>query len=259
MKTIIRILLIPLLMIQTTYGAVTVEGSADDFCATTCYDGSNQRTIAINIGTRTNGLLVVGIDTREGAPGQPETRITAMTYNGVSMSLSTEANIPSTSTRDQYASIWYLANPTDGNNNLVITADSNLGAIYTVAAWMDGADQTQATVLDDTCWYNSFTSPYACTLNPTADNTVLVSMYSSGASNLFTVGSGEFILRENDHGAYIGGSSTATQTTATSQSMDWSGDDAGTSLVAANFKETGGAPPAETPESRQPSRVIIIQ
>lgn len=92
-------------------------------------------TVAVNVGTMTNGFLLVSIMMRSGTT-------ISVTYGGVSM----------TQLANQITSLWsatdtlyqfVLKNPTAGSNNVVITQNGTL--VRWCAAWYSGVNQTTPT------------------------------------------------------------------------------------------------------------------
>ena len=207
--------------------AITYVGALEDATA-----GASPKTVAVNIGTRTNGLLVVALCFYDNSLSTP-----AVTYAGTSMTLASE--YPTTN-GVYHVALYYLANPANGNNNLVITWTGTSLAMYVLASWYDGAAQTSP--LDQVVTGTGSTDP-SLNITPTADNELIVSHYYSGANDELTVGSGETKIDGYDFGADVTGGSYAIQTTAGTQTVDWAGVDDTWYMVVASFKQAaaGGA------------------
>ena len=211
------------------------------------YDSASplgSRTVSVNIGTRTNGLLVVGVGLYNTNPSWTP-YVSTMTYAGTSMSQATADTISNGAT-DYITELWYLTAPTNGTNNLVVTFNaSQAGRFFIIASWYDGANQTQASVLGNTNKGNGTTDP-SVSLTPPEDNCLIVSHYFSEANSELTVGSGETKIAGYDFGGQVSGGSYVIQTTAGAQTVDWSGTDAYWSMCVASFKQLAGSDTALT-------------
>jgi len=189
-------------------------------------------TMTIDVGTGTNRLLVVFLFQR----GSPTLRdVSAITYNGVALSLAASIdNVdPGSDLRSQ---IYYLANPSAGSNTLSVTYAAQVGQYECKAAWFTGVAQTSP--LDDTDAATGSSNAPACSLTPTANNCLLVGGVIHEAVNALTTGSGENTIDNTDHGAWVTSASYAIQTTAATQSIDWSAPASDYwSAAAAVFKE----------------------
>ena len=197
-------------------------------------------TVAVDIGTRTNGLLVVGL-----GYFASNTHSISITYGGVALTKIAEQP---NNTAAYSAALYYLAGPTDGANDLVITytVDSGgaLSNLYALASWYDGAAQTS--VLDQQNAGTGSTDP-SLAITPTEDNELIVSQYFSADNDVLTVGAGETGINNYDIGNNVYGGSYAIQTTAGAQTIDFAGVDNTWQMVVASFKAAGGAPPATVP------------
>jgi len=207
--------------------AISYVGALEDATA-----GSSPKTIAVDIGTRTNGLLVVAVCFYDNAM-----TISSVTYAGTAMSLASE--YPTTN-GVYHVALYYLANPTNGNNNLVLTWTGSNLSMYVLASWYDGVAQTSP--LDQVVTGTGSTDP-SLSITPTVDNELIVSHYFSEANNELTVGAGETKIDGYDWGGDVTGGSYAIQTTAGAQTVDWAGTDSTWYMVVASFKEeaAGGA------------------
>lgn len=206
--------------------AITYVSNAED--TTT---GSSPQTISVDIGTRTNGLLVVGVS---GSVTQTFASFTA-TYGGVNMStpgVYREAG-------GLFAILFYLADPADGANDLVLTWSVNSGGSisykHTLASWYDGANQTQAAVLDQHNENTGATDP-TLDITPGEAGELIVSQYVSKANDVLTVGADETEINNWDQGANVTGGSYAIQTSAATQTINWAGADDTWVMAVASFK-----------------------
>lgn len=196
-------------------------------------------TYTVDIGTRTNGLLVVfvgTVDTITHTQSNP-------TWNGVAMG--TAANQISetvTSTTFQRLAIYYLANPANGSNTFSVDYDDSgtdqPAIAYIVAAWFDGAHQTQASILDQFDDDTGSTDP-SIPITPGTNNQLVVAMYASEADAVLTAAHTN--IQNQDHGTRTMGTQYVIQTTATTSTMSWAGVDSNWVAVAASFKESASA------------------
>jgi len=214
--------------------AITYVGSQEDISVT-----GSPVTISVNIGTRTDGLLIVTISGQVGNTFN----ISSVTYGGVSMGKFS----PFESVGLYMAAIFYLADPPDGTNDLVITYTVDFGSSFSfrhiVAAWFDGALQTQGSVLDQTNYYyeGSITVDPTLDITPTEDGELLISAVSSKINSVLTVGAGETLVQDYDQGGNFMAVSYAVQTTAGTQAMNWTGQDAW-AMAVASFRAVAAAP-----------------
>lgn len=196
---------------------------------------SSPWTISINIGTRTNGLLVVCLGGYLTGGGFDAI---SMTYAGVALAKDIEVN------ETQYVSVWHLAAPANGTNNLVITFTPTSGGVwfdaYVLTSWYDGAHQTQATVKDQTNSGTGSTDP-TLSVTPTENNELLVGIYFSGQGTVLTTGADETILANESFGGQCTGGSYAIQTTAGAQAVNYSGNDAAWAEAVATYKQAAAA------------------
>jgi len=190
--------------------------------------------VTVNIGTRTNGLLLVMVANYDSNVSYAS----AATYNSVSMTRDTYRSYAA-----QYLSttIFSLANPSNGSNTLRVTFS---GALYSAhstsiyAAWFDGALQTSPT---DQVNNGEGTTDPSLVITPTQNGDVIVSVYYSQANGVLTVGSGETLIQDHSFGPRTTGCSYVIQTTAAAQTMDWAGTDDYWCMCVAAYKEVAGA------------------
>lgn len=204
--------------------AVTYVSSTKDSYNSTAKDN---HSFTVDIGTRTNGLLVVSIDVRANvAP-------TAVTFNGVSLDLAEglgDANAPG-----HHSSIWYLVAPADGSHTLAITLASAVTTFAIFVAWCDGAWQSQADVLDDTNSGSAVSATPTVDVQPTVDSSIIfATLYSEG--NNPPTSTDETVYQTQDFGVHVAGASYYEQSTAALRTMDFATQDDRYVIVGASFK-----------------------
>lgn len=216
--------------------AITYVGSAEDTYYSATQIGS--RTIGVDIGTRTNGLLVVGVSSFRSDANTPD--VSSITWDGTSLAKADDVLYSSGNSR-YLAELWYLAAPANGSKNLVITfAATNVQVLHVTISWYDGAHQTQNEVKNTNANGSGTTDP-SVDITPTVDGCVIVSQYMSEANDVLSVGSGETLLQDHDFGPQVAGSSYVIQTTAGTQTVDFTGTDSNWAMAVGAFKPAGGA------------------
>lgn len=194
-------------------------------------------TYTVDIGTRTNGLLVVFVFTVDTTTHTQDTP----TWNGVAMGTATSAISETVTGIFQRTSIYYLSNPANGSNTFSVNHEEGASDIatlsYIVAAWFDGANQTQASVLDQINSGTGSTDP-SLAITPGTNNQLVVAAYASEADAVLTAAHN--LIQNQDQGTRTHGAQYVIQTTATTSTMSWSGTDANWIAVAASFKEAAG-------------------
>lgn len=175
----------------------------------------------------------------------------AATWNGDAMSKAVDVVREAVSGIFHGVAIYYLSAPDAGSNtfSVTVTGDTSVPQVSMVASWYNGAHQTQASVKDQHNSGNGSTDP-SLSITPSENNELIIGAYLSEANSVLTVGSGENLLQDHDHGARVTGASYAIQTTATAQTIDFTGVDDEWTMVVASFKQAGGAPP--------PARRVMI-
>ena len=226
--------------------AITYVGNQEDTNAA----ATSPQTISVNIGTRTNGLLVVSFKAYCGN----NLSALSMTYNGVSLTAGTRKTRIISSPINYVAQHFYLVTPTNGTNDLVITWTLDFGSSFTakhiVAMWFDGAKQDQATVLDQEVSGEGSTDP-SVDITPSEDNELIIGSYFSAANNVLSVGSGETLINDWDAGSYVMGDSYVIQTAAGAQTVDFSGVDDNWIMVASSFRQYAAAAAASLAPHRK--------
>lgn len=191
-------------------------------------------TLTIDAGSGTDRRLVVGLVLR----GNPLASVTAITYNGVALTL--DKTIDETSqTIDLRAEIYSLAAPATGSNTLSVTFSGSV-SYECQATVFNGAKQTSG--LDQTGSDTSASgSAPSISLTPTEDGEILFGICIHEDVNALSTGADETTLYNNDNGAWVTSSSYAIQTTATTQAVNWSaGGAANYAAVAVSYKAEGG-------------------
>lgn len=250
LTTILTIIAVSVLVyswqIPTAEAAITYVSNAES--AYFDVTAINNISFSVNIGTRTNGLLVVGVGVRGQSADNPD--VSTVTYGGTSLSKAVDYLYDNGVGLDMLSEIWYLTNPANGTNDLVVTfAATNVTQTYVLASWYDGANQTQAAVKDQSnTGFGSEQYP-SVSVTPTEDNELVVSFIISDYLTLPTAG--ETIINDHDFGQVTSGGSYVIQTTAAEAAMDWSYAAADWFCeVVASFKQAGSEPP---PASTEPS------
>lgn len=189
-----------------------------------------------DIGTLTNGLLVVKFSYKATASLNTLT----MKWDGVAL---TQAVWDDGGSSDPSTSIFYIMNPSNGSNTLEIDGEISFGgsAYYgsVHVSWWNGVHQSAAKDQDETA---TGTGDPSVDITPSENNELCVCIFLSAQNDVLSVGSGETLLDDHDFGGWVAGSSYAIQSTAGTQTMDWSGTDADVyAIAAASFKEASGA------------------
>jgi hypothetical protein len=150
----------------------------------------------------------------------------------------------------QRLSLYYLSAPTNGSQTFSLDYDdastdqANLS--YVVAAWFDGAHQTQGSVLDLGDDDTGSTDP-SLSIVASENNEVVVAMYASEADAVLTAT--KTAIQSQDHGTRTMGTQYEIQTTATTSTMSWTGTDANYVVIGAAFKEAAGGGGTEYDQS----------
>lgn len=189
-----------------------------------------------DIGTPTNGLLVVKLT----YVATQDLSNLVIKWNGVEL---TQAVWDENGSMNVSGAIFYMMNPSSGSNTLEVNADISAsgGAYYGSihVSWWNGVHQSAAKDQDATATGSGDPS---VDITPTENNELCVCIFLSAQNNVLSVGSGETLLDDHDYGGWVTGSSYAIQSTAGTQTMDWSGTDADDhGIWAASFKEASGA------------------
>lgn len=191
-------------------------------------------TYTVDIGTRTNGLLLVFVGSVDTVTHTRDTP----TWNGVAMGTANDVIGETVSGVWQRISLYYLANPANGSNTFSVNHEEGASDIaslsYIVAAWFDGAHQTQASVHDNSDDDNGSTDP-SVGITPSENNELVVAMYASEADAVLTPA--HTVIQSQDHGTRTQGTQYVIQTTATTSTMSWTGTDANWIAFGACFRE----------------------
>lgn len=217
--------------------AITFVSSGEQFTST----DATPISFTVDIGTRTDGLLLVFVGTSDGVTHTHANP----TWNGVAMGEAETAISLTTTGVYQRVSCFYLVNPANGSNAFSLTyADGSTNTAsfsYVVAAWFDGAFQTQASILDQHTNATGATDP-SLSGTPAEDNELVVAMYASEADAVLTPAQGATI-QDADNGTRTMGVTYIIQTTAAAQTMSWTGTDNNWVGIIATFKAVSVAQP----------------
>lgn len=169
--------------------------------------------------------------------------VSGITYNGVSL---TEQAAQTTS-NGLTASIWTLANPATGSNNVEITVSGSGWSCWAEAiSYTDGNTSNPVT---DTGEYLFSTSPYDCDLTVTNDDSYLVGFCAANRNTIAVSGDGTEINDSPNNSAIVfdsnGVVSSGTKTATLSQSNPAS---TAVVLIALN-PNTGGGGGGEDPSN----------
>ena len=214
---------------------------ANDFLS-----GTDTTTETIDIGTRTNGLLLVSLHLRNAGSTQA---ISSVTWNGTAMSVSQHSQ---TDSGFEYrVALAYLVNPSNGSNTLSVTlAGSYTGHVWMCASWYDGAHQTQGEVLLAAMTTGQGTTdPSIGSATPSEDNALVAAAYTSENNSALSVTSswGTELQNEAVNG-WSRGCGYVIQTTAAAVTAGWNGADAAWCGIMGFFKAASSgvsiSPPA---------------
>jgi hypothetical protein len=214
--------------------AITFVSSGEQ---TTSNDGT-PLTYTVDIGTRTNGLLLVFVGTIDTATHTHSTP----TWNGTAMGLAASQISEMAASTFVRISMYYLSNPTNGSNTFSLAysdGSTNAASVaYIVAAWFDGAHQTQASVLDQFDDNEGGSTDPSVAITPGTNNQLVAAFYASETNSVLTAAHNG--IQDVDHGARVMGAQYVIQTTATTSTMSWSGTDDVWIGIGASFKEAAG-------------------
>lgn len=168
---------------------------------------------------------------------QDTTSATGVTYNGVAMTFVARASQNFTSSE-----IWYLANPSTGANNVVITMSGATSYITATANSFTGVAQTSLTDGSNTATGSSTTASVDVTTG--RDNSWVidcVAIQTNTGDITLTVGSGQTQRSNQTNSSQERqGTSTEPTTTAGTVTMDWTlSISRNWSTVGFAFKEAG--------------------
>jgi len=207
----------------------------------------NPRTFTFDIGTRTNGLLLVDVAETANA----SFTVSSATYGGQAMTIDKQQNRTAAAPFHTVAKLS-LKNPPNGSNQLSITFNSLNGtsAVSIFASWYDGANQTPGA--DQTNGGTGSTDP-SLAVTPTEDGELVNSVQMSEANDLLTPA--QTLIHDHDLGVRVAGASYIIQTTAQPQTMSWAGADDEWTMAVASYKAFV-APPTTLPPTTLPPTTL---
>lgn len=104
--------------------------------------GVTSVTLSFTTGTLTNGILIVGISTRNSS-NAAFTHASSVTYNGVSMTAVKQQDGPTYgNTRYITAELWRLVAPASGTHDIIVTFPSSVQRTVIGGISFSGVDQT---------------------------------------------------------------------------------------------------------------------
>lgn len=169
--------------------------------------------------------------------------VNSITYNGTTMTQGV-AVVTSSYWKSQ---IWYLASPTTGSNNVVVTFNSATNAyLISQATSFSGSNTSALTSATGTNAYSG-ASPVTCSITTNFNNSIIVdSVLVNHNSGGITKDASQTLnaTAYNSTWTYNGGSSYYQQVTAGSKTMQWtyaSSDDA--PICAIEIREAAAAGP----------------
>jgi len=170
-------------------------------------------TFAHTTGSGNKRFLVVGV------AYQDTTSVSSITYNGTSLTFVNRASQSSTTSE-----LWYLANPSSGANNVVITMSGTTAYPTGSAITFTGVAQTSLVDSSNTATGND-TAP-TVTTTTTRDNSWVVdcvAVQTNTGDITLTVGAGQTQRTNHSNSSQERqGTSTETTTTAGAVTMSWS-------------------------------------
>ncbi|MGQ0829214.1 MAG: hypothetical protein ACT4ON_12570 [Bacteroidota bacterium] len=221
MKKIQQVLLISFLFLAIAFDNATAQCTIGTNSTTSGSTGISATSLTIShTVSGSNTILIVRASTRNGDP-------TSITYNSVSLTkLATKNN------SSQYASIWYLINPSAGTNNVVINGSSGFAPIIGITSFT-GVHQTApfGTVVSA-----AFSSNPSLNVS-SASGELIIDVVNANTS--MTVGSGQ-TQQYNLH-EFVSDGSGSTEAGASSVTMSWSGFSPDGAHIAVPLKPCAGA------------------
>lgn len=187
------------------------------FDSTTSSTGTSVSGLTYSFTNTAGDLVVVGVCLNDATTA----RTTGVTYAGVAMTKAVENNDDSPGSQTS-TSIWYLASPATGANNVIISTNTsginiNSGAISlsgTHTASPLGATTTKNQANGTTCTQD---------LTTTYNNSIVIDCWGqSGTSTSVTATGSNQTARWTNSTSRTAFGSTKTTTTAGAQTMSWS-------------------------------------
>lgn len=128
MKNLYKLLIIVSIFSISHFANAQVIPAFDASSTGNCVACTGTLTVSHNIGTNSNSLLMVGVSISNAGSGAylPLPITSAVTYNGVAMTLATSSRFTLTGTglREDMG-WWYLFSTTTGAKNIIVTSDAS--------------------------------------------------------------------------------------------------------------------------------------
>lgn len=239
MKRLLAILILALVCALPAQAQIAFVGSTEQNDST----NSATLTMTFDIGTRTDGLLVVPYTFMINSTGGAIT-VTSGDWNGDAVAKTAETtNVAASAERKYTTGIVYICAPDNGSNTLTLnlSGTASIGMQRSIfPAWFDNA--ACPSVVDDTDSGTGTTDP-SLTLTSTEADTMGVAIYSSDNNDPLASDQGTE-YQNHDYGGQVTGAKHIAIAGAGDQTLSWSGTDADYIISAANFKSAGAAPAA---------------
>ena len=209
--------------------------------------GGTPITAIFDIGTRTNGLLIVAFM----IANTTDDCITEVRWDGDLMS---QAVDDFEYRNNQHMFCYYLPNPSDGNKTLSIAFTGTNIITFIGAVWADGV--LQASPLDQAVTALDVGPNISVDITPTTNNQLVFAYTNSEADDSPVIVAGETqIFSELEGDTRGNAASYDIQTTAELQTMDFStiGTNQDWGILSVSFKEVAVAAEEKVPELFIPS------
>jgi hypothetical protein len=221
------------------FGAIGIDDASDTGLTST--DVSNQVTLSH---TCTGSDLTLVVTVVSGEFTNVDRDVTGITYNGTAMTKEQELN-----NDDEHVltEIWYLANPSTGANDVVVTFAGANDAVIVGAVSISGTNTSDPVDVSGSDFDTSETSSPSVTVTTNNDNSILIdsAISEQGSADKISVGADQIERYNDDMGSTFGLSSTEIGGNAGNYTMSWTdsdNDEMWWSVVIA-INEAGGSPP----------------
>lgn len=242
-RAISKALLI-LLFPAIAQAAITCTPLAEDIYASTSI---SSRAVSVNIGTPTNGLLVVSAMSR--AVGNPY--ISSATWNGVDMRKGHTA----ISAGSLGSSIYGLENPASGTHDVGVYWSVATGQFHISIMVCDGALQTSS-VIDVSTGAAAASGIPSSTMTTTADGDLIVAHLSTEHNSVVANPDSFTTIQDHDFGNFVSQSAYYVQPSAGSIGVNFGTTTEGWVMSVTSFKAAVASGGTDPPRRR---RIIIAQ